>query len=63
VQFVVNGKEVAWARASSATDGKLRRATNGVVYLVRTIKLEPGKNRIEIKVDGVRERLITYNLD
>jgi hypothetical protein len=60
VQFIVNGREVAWIRAENSSDRKLRRAANGVDYLVRTITLEPGKNRIEIKVDGVRMRLVTY---
>jgi hypothetical protein len=60
VQFFVNGKEVAWIRAENSSDRKLRRAANGFVYLVRTINLEPGKNRIEIQVDGVRQRFVTY---
>jgi hypothetical protein len=60
VQFFVNGKEVAWIRAEDSSDRKLRRAANGFSYLVRTINLEPGKNRIEIQVDGVRQRFVTY---
>jgi len=60
VQFLVNGRELAWVRAENSSDRKLRRAANGVDYLVRTITLEPGKNRIEIKVDGVRVKLVTY---
>jgi hypothetical protein len=49
VQIMHNGEEVAWLDASSESDPKLR---NG--YLVRTIELAPGKNVIEIFVDGKR---------
>lgn len=59
VQIFVNGKEIAWVNAVDETDPKLRKA-NGFNYLVRTINLVPGKNRVEIKVDGERERFITY---
>jgi hypothetical protein len=32
----------------------------GVAYLVRTINLEPGKNALEIFVDGERVRRVAY---
>ena len=60
VQFFVGDREIAWVRASSADDPKLR-TYNGVPYLVRTVTLEPGKNRIEIKVDGGRAWFATYS--
>lgn len=54
IQFMVNGKEVAWVRAVDETDAKLREA-NGFYYLVRTVRLVPGqKNALEIYVDGER---------
>ena len=59
VQFLMNGREIAWVRAVSVSDRKLRKA-GGSYYLVRTIDLVPGKNRVEIKVDGERERFVTY---
>lgn len=60
VQFFVGDREIAWVRATSADDSKLR-TYNGVPYLVRTVTLEPGKNRIEIKVDGGRAWFATYS--
>ncbi len=64
IQFLVNGREVAWARATDATDPKLRIQTDGPMagtdYLVRTITLSPGKNRLEITLDGVRIWRATY---
>jgi len=54
VQFKVNGREIAWIRAIDETDPKLRTRANGLPYLVRTITLAPGKNALEIFVDGVR---------
>ena len=53
VQFFQNGREIAWVRAVDATDPKLTRAL-GATYLVRTVTLTPGKNALEIYVDGVR---------
>ena len=54
IQFMVNGKEIAWVRAIDETDAKLREAS-GFYYLVRTVKLVPGqKNALEIYVDGER---------
>lgn len=59
VQLMLNGKEVAWVNAIDANDPKLRKA-NGDHYLVRTVNLKPGKNVLEIWVDGVRERRTVY---
>lgn len=59
IQFLVNGKEIAWIRAESETDPKLRFANNSH-YLVRTVDLAPGKNRIEIRVNGLRAKFATY---
>jgi hypothetical protein len=52
VQFFVNGREVAWVRATSISDSKVRFA-NGIGYLVRTVPLAAGNNEIEIRFDGV----------
>jgi len=64
VQFMLNGREIAWVRAIEATDPKLRTVTAGpmagVSYLVRTITLQPGKNALEIYVDGERVRRVAY---
>ncbi len=65
VQFIVDGREIAWVNAVDANDPKLRVITTdgpmaGVNYLVRTISLNPGKNRIEIRVDGQRVWRVTY---
>lgn len=49
VQVFVNGKEIAWVRATAESDSKLTKG-----YLVRTIVLVSGKNAIETYVDGVR---------
>jgi hypothetical protein len=59
LQYFVNGKEVAWIRALDANDPKLSFAS-GTPYLVRTVYLSPGKNRFEIKLDGVRVWRATY---
>jgi len=61
VQFMLNGEEIAWVRATSAADSKLRNA-NGASYLVRTIDLVEGqKNVLEILVDGVRSARSAYS--
>lgn len=60
VQFFVGDREIAWVRATDSEDPKLR-TYKGVPYLVRTVILEPGKNRIEIKVDGGRAWFVTYS--
>ena len=60
VQFMLNGEEIAWVRATSAADSKLRSA-NGASYLVRTVDLVEGqKNVLEIYVDGVRAWRAAY---
>ena len=60
VQFFLNSKEIAWVRAESDSDPKLRLA-NGSGYLVRTLLLVAGqKNVIEIHVDGERVRRNAY---
>jgi hypothetical protein len=60
VQFMLNGEEIAWVRATSAADAKLRSA-NGASYLVRTVDLVEGqKNVLEIYVDGVRTTRTAY---
>lgn len=61
VQFFLNGKEMAWVRASDNSDPKLRLA-NGSSYLVRTLVLVAGKNVIEIHVDGERVKRAAYTL-
>lgn len=61
IQFKVNGKEIAWVRAADETDPKLREA-NGFYYLVRTVDLKPGKNAIEIYLEGERLRRSAYGL-
>jgi hypothetical protein len=60
VQFLVNGREIAWVRAESARDPKLR-IDNSYPYLVRTVRLAPGKNRFEILVNGDRAWFATYS--
>jgi predicted outer membrane repeat protein len=59
VRFMHNGKEIAWINAVDETDPKLRKAA-GAAYLVRTVNLVSGKNRLEITLDGVRVRYTTY---
>lgn len=59
IQFIVDGKEIAWIRAVDAADPKLSFAS-GYPYLVRTYELKPGKNRLEIRVDGKRVWRATY---
>jgi hypothetical protein len=59
IQFFEDGQEIAWIRAESEEDPKLTSAI-GSYYLVRTIELDPGKNRLEIRVDGERVRFNTY---
>jgi hypothetical protein len=56
IQFMLNGREIAWVNATDASDRKL---TDG--YLVRTVTLEPGKNVIEVLVDGVQVRRTVYS--
>lgn len=60
VQFWVNGREIAWVRAETRDDPKLR-IQNSAPYLVRTVELSPGKNRIEIRLNGTRAWFATYS--
>jgi hypothetical protein len=55
---MVNGEEIAWARATSASSvtgkGASFLTANGAYYLVKTFTPAAGsKNKIEIVVDGV----------
>jgi len=59
VQFVVNGREIAWIRASSSADPRLS-STGLDHYFVRTKSLSSGKNRFEILVSGKRVWFATY---
>jgi len=59
IQFMVDGREIGWVRATSDSDRKLIVA-QGRSYFVRTVTLKPGKNRFEIRVDGERVRRATY---
>jgi hypothetical protein len=65
VTFRVNGKEIAWIRAIDETDPKLRVITEGPMtganYLVRTIKLQKGKNVLEVFIDGKRTTRTVYS--
>ena len=61
VQIFFNGKEIAWVRATSAGDTKLRTA-NGAHYLVRTVELIKGqKNILEVHLDGIRIKRAAYS--
>lgn len=51
IQFMVNGKEIAWVRAKDIADPKLRFQRD-TAYLVRTVNLRPGANRLEILIEG-----------
>ena len=59
IQFFVDGKEIAWVNAVDEADPKLSYASSNP-YLVRSVELKPGKNRFEIKLDGVRVWRATY---
>ena len=59
IQFFVDGKEIAWVNAADEADPKLSYASSNP-YLVRSVELKPGKNRFEIKLDGVRVWRATY---
>ena len=60
IQFFVDGKEIAWVNAVDEADPKLFAAASGDPYLVRSVALHDGKNRFEIKLDGVRVWRATY---
>ncbi len=55
-QFFVNGTEIAWVRKNSSSDidGSNLRQALGTDYMVRTVDLGPGKNALEIYIDGER---------
>lgn len=59
IQFFVDGEEIAWVNAVDESDPKLSFASS-YPYLVRSVELHPGKNRFEIKLDGVRVWRATY---
>lgn len=60
VQLFLNGKEVAWVRASDATDPKLRNIRDRS-YFVRTVELKPGiKNILEVYLNGQRIQRVAY---
>jgi hypothetical protein len=54
IQFIVNGTEIAWIRATSAADPKLNVASDGMVRSVFVRDMLQGRNVIEIYEDGVR---------
>jgi hypothetical protein len=56
IQFKVNGREVAWIRAADANDSKLNLGPAGDVRdgMVRSVPVIPGKNALEIYLDGKR---------
>lgn len=58
VQFFLNEKEVAWVRTDRLSP-RLRVA-GAASYLVRTVDLNPGRNVLEIYLDGKRERRVIY---
>ena len=60
VQFMVNGKEIAWIRAMDSSDRRLLNLA-GANYLMRTVDLKPGKNRFEILLNGERIFRATYS--
>ncbi len=59
VQLFHNGREVAWINAEDTSDPKLRTAPQGH-YLVRNLRLEPGKNVIEVYQDNNRMRRVAH---
>jgi hypothetical protein len=64
IQYILNGRELGWVRAIDATDPKLRVPSSGPMagraYFVRTAQLAPGKNVLEVLVDGERVRRVAY---
>jgi hypothetical protein len=64
VQIFLNGRELGWVRAIDATDPKLRVPSTGPMagraYFVRTAQLAPGKNVLEVYVEGERVRRVAY---
>jgi hypothetical protein len=61
IQFFVDGKEIAWHQSNgTSSKGAAVARANNINYLVRTVSLSPGKNRVEIRVDGKRVWQATY---
>jgi len=54
IQFMVNGRELAWIRAVDATDPKLNVANDGMVRSVFVRDMLVGRNVIEIYQGNVR---------
>lgn len=59
IQFFADGLEVAWINAIDDSDSKIS-VVNGAHYMVRSFTLRPGKNRLEISVEGQRVWRATY---
>jgi hypothetical protein len=59
VQFFKDGEKIALINAVDETDPKLS-FSSGYPYLVHSVELNEGKNRFEIKLDGVRVWRATY---
>ena len=62
---IVHSEKIAWLRAEDNNDQKLRVIESGpmqgTAYLVRTVQLSPGKNVLEVYVDGERVRRTAYS--
>lgn len=58
VQIIVNNREIVWIRADDFADPRL----TAFGYLVRTVALKPGRNVIEVYVDGERVDRKVYTL-
>lgn len=59
VSIRFNGREVGWVRASSASDRKLR-IIDGTAYLVRSVKLRQGVNKVDVFVNDQRAWFAEY---
>lgn len=62
IQFLHNGKEIAWVRTVDEMDPKLFRSQS-LSYLVRTRELAQGENKFEILVDGKSTKSLTLMSD
>ena len=61
IQFMLNGVEIAWVRATSAEDSKLRTG-NGFHYLIRKVDLVKGQKTVfEVYLDGKRISRAAYS--
>ena len=58
VSFRINGKEIAWVRATNNLDSKLNLAGDG---MVRTAQLSSGRNVLEIHVGSCRSTRTIYS--